>query len=72
MSAQEYIIVTRDTHYAIIGPFESEEARREWTDAHWNEDKGDPRWQAISLTDEALMPMLLKPTSSVALDLIHE
>jgi hypothetical protein len=53
----EYILVMRDDHYAVVGPFTATDWLdwQDWCDTHGD----DPRWQSIELSDPAKAPEVL-------------
>ena len=67
----DYIIVMRDTHYCIVGPFDSVWAIHEWAGTYARE-AHDPRWQTITLADPHAAPRVLAPTDPAAIAAIQE
>ncbi len=63
-----YIIICRDTHYMLVGPFETHEESCKWGHKHgWGpggEKSGDPRWQKIQLAPENINPVIMAPKTA--------
>lgn len=51
-----FILVSRDVGYCIIGPFADSKAAGDWATAHWDEDRGDPRWRVLDIDGDANAP----------------
>jgi len=57
-----YILVSRDDHYKLIGPFDSQAEAAEWGKDPKNNPRDDPRWQTIELSSPYAIPRVLGPT----------
>jgi hypothetical protein len=74
----EFIIVMRDDHYSLIGPFADEDVRDAWATAHWIDPDSvpgaifDPRWQSINLANPHAAPVVLDPADPAAIAAIQE
>ena len=67
----DYIIVMRDTHYCIVGPFDSVHAVNAWA-ATYARYVNDTRWESITLADPHAAPRVLAPTDPAAIAAIQE
>ncbi len=67
---KHHILIMRDDRYWIVGPFADEAAAGDWGHAHaWgigDADRGDPRWQVLTLEDATAAPLVLTPDAAVS------
>ncbi len=68
------ILIMRDNHYVIVGPFGTRAMAAAWGRKNaygpGGQKDGDPRWQMINLADPRSAPIVLAPDEAETSELL--
>jgi hypothetical protein len=69
VTANQYILIVRDTGYCLVGPFKSEAELNRWGKVYAGGPAGDTRWSGVILAEPDVAPPVFTPKAAATAEL---